>query len=526
MKLKTTIHACSITLLCGLVLAATATQRLQAEAPRASLVTVQAGSMPLILSAPHGGSQPILDVQPRRGEGVRSFKTATDTRTGLLTEKLADAIEKKTGKRPYVVIARFHRKYLDANRRERNAFESENARAPYAAYHGAIAQARRDVVARWGHGLLLDVHGQASKPAAIIRGTQNGRTTTHLINRFGRNSLTGKSSLFGQLARQGFPVIPAVESTAAEPDAYDGGYIVTHHGSRLGGTVDAIQLELGKDLRSTAAIPSTVDKLSTAIIAFAQDYLPQTTQAVATASGKQSDGKQPDGKVRVGLYVDKGTGSSLTALKKALAKFKNLAVHQLTAVEIRSGALNRLDVLIQPGGSGGGQGRHLAEEGRQQIRKFVKSGGGYIGICAGAYLASADYSWSLNILDAKVLDRRHWARGTGMVDVQLTKDGQRLLHSRQAKLHIYYGQGPLLAPQNRDDIEDYETVGTYTTEIAKNGAPAGVMKGTTAMAHGRYGAGQVFCFSPHPELTEGLESLLHHAINNVRRPAPETIVPR
>lgn len=47
------------------------------------------------------------------------------------TEKLADAIESKMGKRPYVVIARFARKYLDANRRARNAFESPESELVY-----------------------------------------------------------------------------------------------------------------------------------------------------------------------------------------------------------------------------------------------------------------------------------------------------------------------------------------------------------------------------------------------------------
>jgi hypothetical protein len=74
-----------------------------------------------------------------------------------------------------------------------------------------------------------------------------------------------------------------------------------------------------------------------------------------------------------------------------------------------------------------------------------------------------------------------------------------------------------LAPANRDDIADYETIANYKTEIAKNGAPAGVMKGTTAIAAGRYGRGRVLCFSPHPELTEGLEVLVLYAIDHVKR---------
>ena len=73
------------------------------------------------------------------------------------------------------------------------------------------------------------------------------------------------------------------------------------------------------------------------------------------------------------------------------------------------------------------------------------------------------------------------------------------------------------APGNKDDIPDYETIATYKTEIAKNGAPAGVMAGTTAMAKGKFGRGHVFCFSPHPEMTKGLEPLVRYAIEDVTK---------
>ena len=44
---------------------------------------------------------------------------------------------------------------------------------------------------------------------------------------------------------------------------------------------------------------------------------------------------------------------------------------------------------MHPGGSGGEQGRNLDAPGRVEIREFFREGGGYIGICAGAYLTSA-----------------------------------------------------------------------------------------------------------------------------------------
>jgi len=216
--------------------------------------------------------------------------------------------------------------------------------------------------------------------------------------------------------------------------------------------------------------------------------------------------------IRVAVYKDKGAGRSVSDLMKALALEPDLKVSTVTAEDIRGGALSRYDVVIHPGGSGGGQGRQLGEKGREDVRDFVRKGGGYLGICAGAYLASNDYAWSLNLIDAKVIDKQHWARGTGTVQLDLSKEGQKLLGASTNIVEVYYGQGPLLLPKEDPEVNDYQQLATYKTEIAKKGAPKGVMPGTTAVATSTFGEGRVFCFSPHPEKTEGLEPWINHAV--------------
>lgn len=229
---------------------------------------------------------------------------------------------------------------------------------------------------------------------------------------------------------------------------------------------------------------------------------------------------RPANKLIVGVYRDVGAGPSAKKLIDVLKNDSRIEVRELTAEAIRKGQLAKLDVLIHPGGSGSKQGRQLGEEGRDAIRDFIRKGGGFVGVCAGAYLASADYNWSLNVLDAKVLDRKHWARGKGTVKLSLSKAGSETLQLKRQSLQIYYAQGPLLAPHDDPEIPDYETIATFETEIAKNGAPPGVMMGTTAIASGRFGEGRVFCFSPHPELTKGLGPLLHRAVHYVAAESP------
>ncbi len=237
-------------------------------------VTAESGHLPIIITAPHGGRDGIAGVAPREGKGVRQFNRKTDTNTARVAEELADALERKLGRRPYVVIARFQRKYIDANRPAKDAYESPDAKAVYDAYHAAIASARGDVAARWGRGALLDVHGQAMIPDAVIRGTQNGRTISALIERSGRAALTGERGLFGQLARHGLKVVPPVGSEDLEPAGYNGGFTVRTYGSADEHSVDAFQLELGRGLRETKVISDTAEKLAGAIADFARESLP------------------------------------------------------------------------------------------------------------------------------------------------------------------------------------------------------------------------------------------------------------
>jgi glutamine amidotransferase-like uncharacterized protein len=220
----------------------------------------------------------------------------------------------------------------------------------------------------------------------------------------------------------------------------------------------------------------------------------------------------PTKPIRVAVFADAGvTKTDIPRVKHCLPASQGFDVKTITAEQIRGGDLENFDVLIHPGGSASKQASTLGEKGRLAVKKFVADGGGFIGICAGAYLASAEYPWSLNLLDAHVLDRAHWARGEGEVRLKLSRMGMSALASEKTMCDIHYENGPLLGPGEKDDIDDYEPLAKFETEITKNGAPPGAMKGTTAIARGKFGKGRVVCFSPHPEKTPGREAFLQQA---------------
>ena len=223
-----------------------------------------------------------------------------------------------------------------------------------------------------------------------------------------------------------------------------------------------------------------------------------------------------DETIRVAVFEGEGVGPSSVPLIASFPEAKGppFKVSRITADEIRKGKLADYDVVVHPGGSGGKQGRTLGEIGRKAVQDYIRGGGGFLGVCGGAYLATNDYDWSLDLIDAKVVDRKHWARGKGDVQLQLSLAGAELFGQDDQEMTIHYAQGPLLGRPEWDDpgVPNYESLAIFTTEIAKNGAPVGVMARTSAAVRTTYGKGRVFCFSPHPELTDGLSHLIPLAV--------------
>lgn len=242
---------------------------------RKPLITAAGGGLPIIISAPHGGRSVVENTPGRKGTGVERFVAGSDANTYELAMKIADGLEKEFGQRPYIVFARFQRRFADANRDPKNAYEHDNAKFHYDAYHAALAEATADVRKRWGRGLLLDVHGQGVEINGIFRGTRDGKACTDLIKREGVAAVIGPKSIFGQFAQKGYPIFPQPEQDALGTEVrYNGGFITEHYGSHNGTAIDAIQLEFGANLRKKEALEKTAGDAVAAIAVFARAYLP------------------------------------------------------------------------------------------------------------------------------------------------------------------------------------------------------------------------------------------------------------
>ncbi|GAA5133839.1 hypothetical protein GCM10023213_04430 [Prosthecobacter algae] len=225
-----------------------------------------------------------------------------------------------------------------------------------------------------------------------------------------------------------------------------------------------------------------------------------------------------DGPVRVALFDDYGSfGKGVPRCTELLSQAPGVKVTIVKPQLIREGGLKDFDVVIFTGGSGGKQAGTLGLVGREQVRRFIEAGGGYVGICAGNYLACDGFSWGLQILDAKTKSSK-WARGVGDVKIEFTPKGREILGMPEGLLDIRYANGPVFNPAGDEAIPDFEPLAFFRSELAENGSPKGAQVNSPAMVAGSYGKGRLLCSSPHPEQQAGMEAFILKAVQWVAGP--------
>jgi N-formylglutamate amidohydrolase len=219
---------------------------------------------------------------PQRTSGVR----VQDTRTREIAELVASHLETLLCGTPYVVLANFHRRYLDVNRPLDTALESPFAIPYYHAYHDAIRRFVDEIHRQSpGRGLLVDVHGQALNATVIYRGTQNGRTVSRLLADHGESALVGPNSVFGRLRLLGYEVFPPNTPLRDPPELsrFGGGYTVRTYGSEHPDGIDALQLELGSQLRQPARLMETAWGLADGITTYYRAFVDPSHSCAPTS---------------------------------------------------------------------------------------------------------------------------------------------------------------------------------------------------------------------------------------------------
>lgn len=117
---------------------------------RNGYVEYHPGTLPLVISAPHGGTIEPAEI-PRRSGGTQVRDLGTDA----LAFALADALDARLGARPHLVVFHLHRRMVDANRDSVEATEGQPlGRHAWLEFQGLIDHARQQVAA--SHGRARD----------------------------------------------------------------------------------------------------------------------------------------------------------------------------------------------------------------------------------------------------------------------------------------------------------------------------------------------------------------------------------
>ena len=214
--------------------------------------------------------------------------------------------------------------------------------------------------------------------------------------------------------------------------------------------------------------------------------------------------------LRVAYYNGEGAWSADDIIIPNLVAWMGCEFTTLRGSDIQAGALTDVDVLIWPGGHYPAYWEEVGLEGKTQIQEFVANGGGYFGICAGAYYACdymvwmddpafppPDYKVEGDELNLDLFPGVAWGPifeiadrpepGYAMTQINIINQTHPITDSLPAAYQILYAGGPYLQPYTNTE---YTILGTYD------------LTGDPAIVACHYGTGRVFLIGPHAEIEE------------------------
>ncbi|MFK7907779.1 MAG: T9SS type A sorting domain-containing protein [Chitinophagales bacterium] len=234
-------------------------------------IEYKAGNLPIIISAPHGGSLEPSEIPNRSCSGCVYVR---DSNTEQLVRQMYDAIFDLFGCYPHVIINRLHRRKLDANREIGDAADGNPlGEQAWRDFHDFIEAAKNTTKQSYGKGLYLDIHGHGHDIQRLELGYRiskselqlpsstlnqavylNGASIKSLVNdnlnQLQLSDLLQGRDSFGELFEQtNYPAVPSqIDPFPLNQDDYfSGGYNTKIHGSSLGGSIDGIQIECNMD---------------------------------------------------------------------------------------------------------------------------------------------------------------------------------------------------------------------------------------------------------------------------------------
>lgn len=237
---------------------------------------------------------------------------------------------------------------------------------------------------------------------------------------------------------------------------------------------------------------------------------------------------------KIAFYVGRGAGMDFALPLKEVLGWGGYQLEDIDDAAIRNGELMNYDLLVVPGSPDAGECYYhgLGDVGFDQLRKFIKEKGHYLGVCGGSYLPltceNKNHTW-LNVVEATDReDLDFWRTGSAHVRVRIDEADHPVFSGVVAgnvnSANIVYWEGPAIeiTGSNIKCLGHFEKMlstgagsmpfwDMFDNDMAKDACAGyynpvkeeefdGLLKGTTAFAEGEYGQGHLILFSPHPEM--------------------------
>ena len=183
--------------------------------------------------------------------------------------------------------------------------------------------------------------------------------------------------------------------------------------------------------------------------------------------------------------------------KEALTSFLFDKGHRVVTCTEKIGNYSDFDLVIVGSGRATTIGERLGTAAKRDLMCFVRTGGAYMGICAGAYLALKSYNSQtagFQLSSAEAIDVVHWNRGSGKV---------RVLWDASGIVQVRYESGPLIGNPGFHE----EVVAVYEDGLDTK------MSLAIAALRSSFAKGRYFLFSFHPEMIRKTHFMLEEALS-------------
>jgi glutamine amidotransferase-like uncharacterized protein len=224
-------------------------------------------------------------------------------------------------------------------------------------------------------------------------------------------------------------------------------------------------------------------KKSIVFLLFLYIFMPITynSRAVRGEIGRDLDG------IRVGIYRNNLADQTLASriAIQQMFMWMNATVENISAIEIKDGALSKYDIFVIPGRSEGTTYSELGEDGVNSILNYIRSGGNYFGICGGTNFAALN---AVNLFSGTLHPVPGELRTPHILQMRVnTLINDPNLTDLNTSFSIAFWGSIYFSP---DTDQQFITIASYSNS------------NTPGMIVYKFGLGTVFLSSPHAEFEE------------------------